>query len=89
MENLLSHTGLFYKIEGHPFFSLILIFLLQDITETILSFQIELSINPFCYLSVAYRGGEVWGVQTPSPEIPKALQNRAKLNQILKTVKYS
>jgi len=30
--------------------------------------------------------GEVWGVQTP-PEIPKALQNRPKLNPILKTVK--
>jgi len=27
-----------------------------------------------------------WGVQTP-PEIPKALQNRAKLNPIVKTVK--
>ena len=26
------------------------------------------------------------GFQTPSPEIPKALQNRAKLNPILKTV---
>jgi len=25
-------------------------------------------------------GGGVWGVQTPSPEIPKALQNCAKLN---------
>ena len=32
------------------------------------------------------RGG-VWGVQTPPPEIPKALQNRAKLNPIVKTVK--
>ena len=27
------------------------------------------------------------GVQTPPPEIPKALQNRAKLNPIVKTVK--
>ena len=36
--------------------------------------------------AVAYRGG-VWGVQTPPPEIPKALQNRAKLNPIVKTVK--
>jgi len=34
----------------------------------------------------AYRGG-VWGVQTPPPEIPKALQNRAKLNPIVKSVK--
>jgi len=31
--------------------------------------------------------GEVWGVQTPPPEIPKALKNRAKLNPIVKTVK--
>ena len=30
--------------------------------------------------------GGVWGVQTP-PKIPKALQNRAKLNPIVKTVK--
>jgi len=29
-----------------------------------------------------------WGVQTPlPPEIPKAIQNRAKLNPIVKTVK--
>jgi len=35
---------------------------------------------------VAYRGG-VWGVQTPSPEVAKALQNRAKLKPIVKTVK--
>ena len=33
------------------------------------------------------RGGG-WSVQTPSPpEILKALQNRAKLNPIMKTVK--
>jgi len=30
--------------------------------------------------------GGVWGVQT-LPEIPKALQNQAKLNPIVKTVK--
>ena len=30
----------------------------------------------------------VWGVQTPPPpEIPKAFQNGAKLNPIVKTVK--
>jgi len=29
----------------------------------------------------------VWGVQTPHPEIPKALQNRAKLNPTVKTIK--
>ena len=34
--------------------------------------------------SVAHRGGEG---STPPPEIPKALQNRAKLNPIVKTVK--
>ena len=32
------------------------------------------------------RRGGVWGVQTPT-KIPKALQNRAKLNPIVKTVK--
>ena len=38
-------------------------------------------------ISVAYREG-VWGVQIPpAPEIPKALQNRAKLTPIVKTVK--
>ena len=31
--------------------------------------------------------GGGWGVQPPHPEIPKALQNRAKLNPIVKTVK--
>ena len=35
--------------------------------------------------SVAYRGG--FGVFKPPPEITKALQNRAKLNPIVKTVK--
>ena len=29
----------------------------------------------------------VWGVQPYPPEIPKALQNRAKINSIVKTVK--
>jgi len=34
------------------------------------------------------RGRGFWGVQTPSPpEIPKILQNRAKLNPIVKTDK--
>jgi hypothetical protein len=41
---------------------------------------------PFC--TVAYRRGWFGGVQHPlPPEIPKALQNRAKLNPIVKTVK--
>ena len=39
-----------------------------------------------CYSGVT-RGG-VWGVQpSPPTEIPKALQNHAKLNPIVKTVK--
>jgi len=38
-----------------------------------------------CLEAMAYRGG-VWGIQTP-PEIPKAFQNRAKLNPTVKTVK--
>ena len=29
----------------------------------------------------------VWGVQIPPPQIPKAFQNSAKLNPIVKTVK--
>ena len=37
-------------------------------------------------LAVVYRQGGAWGVQTP-PEIPKALQIRAKLNPTVKTVK--
>jgi len=32
-------------------------------------------------------GGVGGRIQTPPPEIPKALQNRAKLNPIVKTVK--
>jgi len=36
-----------------------------------------------CCTAVAYR------VQTPPPEIPKALRNRAKLNPIVKTIKNS
>ena len=36
--------------------------------------------------AVAYRGG-FEGFNPPTPEIPKALQNRAKLNPIVKTVK--
>ena len=35
--------------------------------------------------TVAYRGG--WGVHPPPPEIPKALENRAKLKPIVKNVK--
>jgi len=35
---------------------------------------------------VAYRGG-VEEFKPPPPEIPNALQNRAKLNPIVKTVK--
>jgi len=32
-------------------------------------------------------GGGGWGVQPSPPEIPKALQNRAKLNPIVKTLR--
>jgi len=32
--------------------------------------------------AVAYRGVGGWGVKPPPPEIPKAIQNRAKLLKI-------
>jgi len=32
-------------------------------------------------------GGGMGGLKTPPPQIPKAPQNRAKLNPIVKTVK--
>jgi len=37
--------------------------------------------------SVPYRGGVLGGFKPLHPEIPKALQKRAKLNPIVKTVK--
>ena len=42
-----------------------------------------------CKQTVVYRGGWVGGlgVQTLPPEIPKPLQNRAKLKPIAKNVK--
>jgi len=42
-------------------------------------------LNMVPFNGVPRRG--VWGVQTLPPEIPKALQNRAKLGPIVKTVK--
>ena len=39
------------------------------------------------FLMQSHTEGGGWGVQTPPPEILKALQNRAKLNPIVKTVK--
>jgi len=41
----------------------------------------------YCLFEVAYGGGGGWGFNPPSLEIPKAVQNRAKLNLIVKTVK--
>jgi len=38
-------------------------------------------------ISVAYRGEVGGGFKPPPPEIPKVLQNRAKFNPIVKTVK--
>ena len=38
------------------------------------------------FSTVVYRGGGL-GCSTPPLEIPKALQNHAKLNPIVKTVK--
>jgi len=43
--------------------------------------------NIVTYTSGVPRGGGLGVQPSPSPEIPKALQNRAKLNPIVKTVK--
>ena len=42
--------------------------------------------SPYLTVDQWHTEGGGWGVQTPS-EIPKALQNRAKLTPIVKTVK--
>jgi len=56
-----------------------------------LEYNIKLDIQKMKWVE---RGGvcsgvprACWGVQTPPPEIPKALQNRAKLNPSVRTVK--
>jgi len=49
-------------------------------------YVVTIDIAVFQFLAVAYRGGGVVGGFKP-PEIPKALQNRAKLNPIVKTIK--
>ena len=50
------------------------------------NYNISSQTSKFSHLSaVAYRGG--FGGFNPPPEIPKTLQNRAKLNPIVKTVK--
>jgi len=57
-------------------------------SKIVLFYEISVE-NSFCRRQpVAYRSGGL-GVQPPPPvtEIPKALQNRAKLNPIVKTVK--
>ena len=48
--------------------------------------RLQANVFQMYFEAVAYRGGGVWGVQPP-PEIPKAFQNRAKLNPIVKNVK--
>ena len=60
----------------------------DGVCELLITFEVNV-IRPAKFeglRAVAYRGG-VWGVQPPVPEILKALQNRAKLNPIVKTVK--
>ena len=50
--------------------------------------KVAIDWNIYVSWSVAYRGGDGLGVQPPPiPEIPKAPQNRAKLNPILKNLK--
>ena len=46
----------------------------------------NLKVQQSLYDSGVPRGGG-WGFKHPPPEIPKALQNRANLNPIVKTVK--
>ena len=48
----------------------------------------ETDVPPLLYADAQWRVEGGLGVQTlPPPEIPNALQNRAKLNPIVKTVK--
>ena len=47
--------------------------------------QLESSVTPSP--AVAYREGDLGCSNTPSPEFPKAQQNHAKRNRIVKTVK--
>jgi hypothetical protein len=66
-----------------PWFTLHTVF--RDVTPWVLivvNFTEENTVSVF----KQWRTEGVWGIQTP-PEIPKGLQNRAKLNPILKTVK--
>ena len=52
------------------------------------SFEVFVRIFIFGHReSVAYRRGWFGGIQPPPSEIPKALQNRAKLNPIWKLLK--
>jgi hypothetical protein len=59
------------------------------VLRTLDSWRIQLQKPSVELTAVAYRGGgEGLGFQPPPPhEIPKALQNHAKLNLIVKTVK--
>ena len=59
----------------------------ETLQVTNISFPIRLNERQFeLCTAVAYRGG-VWGVQTPPLEIPKALQNCAKLTDLRKLLK--
>ena len=58
------------------------------LTENTVRFRCkDHSVNAAQWRTGGGGGGEFWGVQTPHPEIPKALQNRAILTPIVKTVK--
>jgi len=61
------------------------------VVKNAVSYVIKNAVSWF-YMSVVISSGVprgVLGVPTPPPEIPKALQNRTKLNPIVKTVKNS
>ena len=51
-----------------------------------LSIYLSMCLSTYLPISGVPRGGS-WEVQPPPPEIPKAVQNRAKFNPIVKTVK--
>ena len=85
MNELLTYTVMLDTlILAYPQF-LIMLVELQKVLSQELSCFCNKTTTVLSVWTVAYWGGG-WGVQPP-PEILMALQNRAKLNPIVKTVK--